>query len=107
MQNPINLIFDTSLTSVVNLELKDQIKRLQPAVKLLYSSNFKPKYLYKRSCNSCIMGPSNFPDMYTQAKPEDMGLHIKQIMRARDTTDMCHARSLLVINHPFQYETDH
>ena len=31
------------------------------------------------------MGLSDLPDMY-----KGVGVHIRQIMRARDTTDMCH-----------------
>ena len=61
--------------------------------------------------NSCIMGLRDLSDMHTQAqvlqahvvgvnvclictpkghRPEGMGVHIMQIMRARDTTDMRH-----------------
>ena len=41
-----------------------------------------------RICNSCIVYLSNLSDMYTQA--ESVGVHIRQITRARDTTDMYH-----------------
>ena len=56
--------------------------------------------------NSCIMYPSDFPDMHTHAlgplyvhpssravRPESVGVHIRQITRitrAHDTTDMYH-----------------
>ena len=51
--------------------------------------------------NSCIMYLSDLPDMYTQARgplgprawvqrPSSLGVHIRQITRARDTTDMYH-----------------
>ena len=39
-------------------------------------------------CISCIMYPSDLPDMYIQA--QGVGVHIRQIMRVRDTTDMYH-----------------
>jgi len=43
--------------------------------------------------NSCIMYPSGLPDMYTRTQgPQALGccVHIRQITRAHDTTDMNH-----------------
>ena len=57
----------------------------------------KPKNVFS-ICNSCIMGPSDLPDMYTPAQgpqldPRVWVYHIRprQIMRECDTTDMYHA----------------
>ena len=36
-----------------------------------------------------------------------MGVHIRQIMRTCDTTEMFQAKSSRAINHPNQYETNH
>lgn len=40
------------------------------------------------ACNSCIKDLSNLPDMCH--RPKGVGVHIREITRAHDTTDMCH-----------------
>ena len=42
-------------------------------------------------CNSCIMYLSDLPDIYSGAiRPESVGVHIRQMTRAHDTTDTYH-----------------
>ena len=65
-------------------------------------------------CNSCIMYPSDLPDMSTQARGPSgprTWVYISGKSRGHMIQLICtismQAKSLQAINHPNQYETDH
>jgi len=94
----------------------------RPEIILTFILQFVPFTIsYSRyvTSNSCIMYPSDLPDMYTHTRtpPQAQGrgctVHIRQITRARDTTDMYHDCRLIArggqlsTNHPSQYKSNH